>query len=128
MDQLMQPPRRSSILIVEDDTSLLAALVFALEADGFHVLPYGRAGPLLSAPVQVDCMVVDLRLPDIDGLTLISKLRERSVWAPAILTTTNPDSRTRQTARAMGVQIVEKPLITGELLARINEVIAANGR
>jgi len=108
--------------------SLLGALVFALEADGFSVAPYGRAGPLLSAPVQADCMVVDMRLPDMDGLTVIARLRERGIRAPTILTITNPDSRTRLSAIAMGVWIVEKPLITGELLGRINELIAASGR
>ena len=102
--------------------------MFALEADGFVVLAYPRAGPLLSAPVHADCMVVDMRLPDMNGLTLISRLREKGVWAPAILTTTNPDERIRRQAEAIGVEIVEKPLITGELRGRIDELIAANSR
>ena len=124
----MPQPRSKSILIVEDDASLLAALVFAFEADGFVVYAFGRGSPLLSAPVHPDCMVIDMRLPDTNGLTLVSRLRERGVWAPAILTTTNPDERIRRTAEAMGVQIVEKPLITGELRARIDELITANQR
>jgi two-component system response regulator FixJ len=128
MDQPTEQPRPHSILIIEDDVSLLAALVFALEADGFTVFPFGRAGSLLSAPIHADCMVIDMRLPDLDGLTVVSRLRERGVWAPAILMTTNPDRRTRLAAEALGVQIVEKPLITGELLGRINQLIAANGR
>jgi two-component system C4-dicarboxylate transport response regulator DctD len=122
----MQIPRRTSIVIVEDDTSLLGALVFALEADGFAVHAYGRAAPLLSTPVQADCMVIDMRLPDVDGLTLIARLREKGVWGPAILTTTNPDERTRRRADVMGVQIVEKPLITGELRTLIDDLVAAN--
>ncbi len=128
MDQLTEQPKHPSILIVEDDAPLLASLVFALETDGFTVFPFGTAGPLLSAPIHVDCMVIDLRLPDLDGLTVVSRLRERRVWAPAILMTTNPDRRTRLAAEASGVPIVEKPLITGELLGRINQLIAANRR
>jgi DNA-binding response OmpR family regulator len=115
-------------VIVEDDASLLSALLFALEAEGFEVHAFDRAGPLLSAPVRADCMVVDMKLPDLDGLTLVSRLREKGVWAPAILTTTNPDERTRRAANAMGVRIVEKPLITGELRARMDELVAANPR
>ncbi len=122
----MQHPRRTSILIVEDDVSLLGALVFALEAEGFAVHAYGHGAPLLSAPIDADCMVVDMRLPDTDGLTLISRLRERGHWMPAILTTTNPDDRTRRAAEALGVRIVEKPLITEELRRRIDELVAAN--
>ncbi len=126
MDQPNQPLRKASIVIVEDDTSLLGALVFALEADGFAVHAYGRAAPLLAAPVHADCMVIDMRLPDLDGLTLIKRLRERGVWAPAILTTSNPDDRTQHWADDMGVLIVEKPLITGELRGRIDDLVAAN--
>ena len=127
MDQPTEPPRHHSILVIEDDVSLLAALVFALETDGFTVFPYSRAGPVLSAPIHADCMVVDMRLPDLDGLTVVSRLRERGVSTPAILITTNPDHRTRLAAQALGVQIVEKPLITGELLGRINQLIGTAG-
>ena len=126
MDQTMQPPRRTSIVIVEDDASLLGALMFALEADGFVVHAYERAAPLLDSPVHADCMIIDLKLPDVDGLTLIKRLRDRDVRAPAILTTTSPTERTRRWAADMGVEIVEKPLITGELRGRIDELVAAN--
>ena len=126
MDQTMQLPRRTSIVIVEDDASLLGALMFALEADGFVVHAYGCAAPLLASPVHADCMIIDLKLPDVDGLTLIKRLRERDVRAPAILTTTSPTDRTRRWAADMGVEIVEKPLITGELRGRIDELVAAN--
>ncbi len=126
LDIAMLKIRRPSIVIVEDDTSLQAALVFALEAEGFSVRAYSSGTPLVTDPVHADCMVVDMRLPDMDGLSLIRRLRDRGVWAPAILTTTNPDERTRRTAEAMGVQIVEKPLMTGELLRSIDALVAAN--
>jgi two-component system C4-dicarboxylate transport response regulator DctD len=122
----MTPPRRTSIVIVEDHASLLGALHFALQADGFDVHAFDRAAPLIAAPPHADCIVVDMRLPDIDGLTLIARLREKGIWAPAILTTTNPDRRTRRTADDMGVLIVEKPLVTGELRALIDDLVAAN--
>ena len=118
-------PRKPSILIVEDDASLLGALVFALEADGLAVHAYRAALPALASPVQTDCMVIDLKLPDLDGLSLIERLRGHGVNAPAILITTNPDNRVRRTASAAGVEIVEKPLLTGELRRRIDELIAA---
>ena len=124
----MQIPRKPSIVIVEDDASLLGALVVALEADGFVVHAYGRAAPLLSAPVHADCMIIDLKLPDVDGLTLIKRLRNWGVRAAAILTTTNPNDRTRRWAADMGVEIVEKPLITGELRRRIEALVAASPR
>lgn len=126
MDQATPEVHGASIVIVEDDASLLAALTFALGADGFTVHGFAKAAPLLAAPIHADCMVVDLRLPDCDGLSLVARLRERGVSTPAILTTTNPDERTRRAAMESGVQIVEKPLVTGELRRWIDKLIASN--
>ena len=126
MDQVAQIPRRPTLLVVEDDISLRSALTFDLETDGFVVRAYADARPVLAGPGDVDCMIVDMRLPEVDGLTLIGKLREKGVWAPAILITTNPDHRVRRVADAMGVQIVEKPLIGGELRRRIDELLTAS--
>ena len=112
------------IVIVEDDVSLVGALTFALEADGFKVCSFTSARPLLEAPIGGDCMVVDLRLPDLDGLSLIAELRARGVTTPAILMTTNPGERCRAAAASARVAIVEKPLIGGDLRRRIDEAIA----
>jgi two-component system C4-dicarboxylate transport response regulator DctD len=127
LDQLTHiSRRRPTIVLVEDDRSLLNALVFALEADGFDVHAYTSAKPVLASPFDADCMVIDLKLPDLDGLTLVARLRELGSVSPAILITTNPDGRSRRAAAIAGVQIVEKPLMTGELRARIDEAIATH--
>ena len=114
---------RPRIVIVEDDVSLLAALTFSLEADGYAVTPYSRAAPLLDHIPPADCLVIDLKLPDLDGLRLIARLRERGLTAPAILITTNPDDRRRRTAAEAGVEIVEKPLMDGDLRRRIEDAL-----
>jgi len=116
---------RGRVTVVEDDASLLSALAFALEEEGFAVQPYASAAALLVEPGQTDCLVVDLKLPDADGLDLISELRGRGVGAPAILITTNPGRRIQARAAAASVAIVEKPLIGAELGRRI--VAAING-
>ena len=81
----------------------------------------------MDAPVDADCLVVDLRLPEMDGLTLIGRLRERGVGVAAIIITTHPDERVKAACRAAGVAIVEKPLIGGELRRRIDDAVAARG-
>jgi FixJ family two-component response regulator len=118
------PPHRPRVTIVEDDASLLNALSFALEEEGFAVSPFDRGQELLDRPHHTDCFVVDLRLRDADGLTLISNLRELGLLAPAILITSNPDDRCRRRAADAGVAIVEKPLIGADLGRRIAESIA----
>ncbi|HZZ88021.1 MAG TPA: response regulator, partial [Caulobacteraceae bacterium] len=80
-------------MIVEDDIHLLSALTFALEAEGFAVAPFARGDEALQAPFRADCIVIDFKLPDRDGLTLIEALRSRGVSCPAILITSNPDER-----------------------------------
>jgi FixJ family two-component response regulator len=115
--------QRPRVTIVEDDLSLLSALAFALEEDGFAVASFDRGRALLDRPNATDCLVVDLKLKDVDGLTLISALRELGLSPPAILITTNPDDRCRRRAAEAGVQIVEKPLIGADLGRRIAEAI-----
>ena len=79
------PPRSTpSVVLVEDDPSLLRALAFALEAEGLAVHSYRAGKALLSSPVHADCLVVDYRLPDLDGLSLIAALRAKGVSSPAI--------------------------------------------
>lgn len=114
------------IVIVEDDVSLLGALTFALETDGFRVRGHdrGRAAVGDKEIGRADCLVVDLKLPDLDGLALVALLRAEGVRAPAIVITTNPDERRRREAAQAGVTIVEKPLMDGELRHHIGLALA----
>lgn len=118
---------QATVVIVEDDASLLGALTFALRADRYEVRGYRTADPALADGRSCDCLVVDLKLPDMDGLTLIQRLRERGVDTPALLITTNPDERCRQRAAAARVPIVEKPLLDGKLAGHIATAIRRSG-
>lgn len=125
MDQFAPHAKRPTVILVEDDVSLLGAMTFALQADGFNVLAYADGGDLLTARRYggAGCLVVDLNLPGLDGLALIAALRARGETAPAILITTDPDQRTRRDAKAANVHIVEKPLLDGELRRRIDAAL-----
>jgi len=116
-------PAKPRVTIVEDDASLLNALAFALETDGYAVSLYAAAAPLLARPPDADCVVVDLRLPDMDGMTLIAALRALGPQPRAILITTAPDARLREAAALADVEIVEKPLIGDALRQRIAAAI-----
>jgi FixJ family two-component response regulator len=111
---------------VEDDGFLCAALAFAFEADGYRVRRYLDACELLREPEAArdsDCLIIDHRLPCMDGLALLSALRRRRVTTPAILITSHPDARCRGQARLAEVDIVEKPLITDELRHRVRQIV-----
>lgn len=116
---------KKTILLVDDDPALLSSLEFILGIEGYAVRAYARGRDLLddlNLPDQ-GCMVIDQRLPDIEGLTVIDALRARSVKLPAILITTNPNRALRRRAAQANVAIVEKPLITGTLFQQIGAAL-----
>jgi FixJ family two-component response regulator len=117
----MEQTNPRTILLVDDDQALRSSLEFILGIEGYAVRAYGRGRELLDDPDLPDqgCLVIDQRLPDIEGLKLISALRARAVRLPAILIITNPNAAVRRRAEEANVTIVEKPLITGTLFQQI---------
>ena len=114
-------PATARVLLVDDDPSLRAALKFALELEGFEVEVYATAEELERDAVFADssCLVVDYRLPGMDGLALLAKLHDRGVTAPAIVITSNPPKKLRQAISNANAVLVEKPLLCDELKANI---------
>ena len=110
-------PRNATVAIIEDDAAVRNALAFSLQTDGLSVRAYGCAEDLLKDPfaVEIDCLVVDYRLPNMNGLDMLKELRRRGIDAPAILIATEPSPAVRAAVGLMGASIVEKPLLTEEL-------------
>lgn len=116
----MAPSSQPCVLVVDDDPALLGALEFALQAEGYRVCSCANAEAALQVPAdRVGCLVIDYKLPDIDGMDLAGRLRSAGVTAPLILITTNPDARCRTRAARDGAVIVEKPLLGDRLLRQI---------
>jgi two-component system, LuxR family, response regulator FixJ len=117
----LPPPalRAPVVAIVEDDSSLLAALRFALEQEGLEVRTFATAEALLAASPPADCLVVDHFLPGITGLELIGLLHEQEVSVPAILITSPPSPSLAAQVEALGIVLVEKPLFGDSLVDAI---------
>lgn len=115
------------VIVADDDAALCAALKFSLEVEGYRVATYDSGEALLqdALPPEGACLVVDERLPGISGLEALSQLRRRGVGLPAFLITTNPLRSTRRRAEALGVAIVEKPLLGDALLDPIRAALPA---
>lgn len=116
---------RPCVLVVDDDPGLLGSLEFALKAEGYRV--YGcadSAAALAPMPEAPACMVIDYKLPDMDGAELAACLRHNGMDAPLILITTNPDARCRAKAARCGAVIVEKPLLDDKLIRQIKSLVA----
>jgi FixJ family two-component response regulator len=120
---------RPCVLVVEDDVALLSALQFALEAEGYDVRTFSNQMQVLSGQdimSSASCLVIDYKLNPLNGLEVFALLRNRGMKAPAILITTRPDTQCIEEAVRLGVEVVEKPLLTDALSRKIAELIAAH--
>jgi two-component system response regulator FixJ len=123
-------PEVETVLVVDDDAAVRAALKFALEVDGFRVRVYDSAAAVLAdggLPVRA-CLVIDYRMPDIDGLELVELLRARQVALPAILISGRVNNQLRHRAERLGViRVLEKPLSDAALVESIHLAFAPAG-
>ena len=120
--------RTRVVLIVDDDAAVRGALRFALEAEGFRVQDYDGAMALLidRHMPPFGCLVIDYRMPVMDGLELVAVLRDRGIAAPAIIITGRTNKELEAQAAKLGVrQVLEKPLSDGALVAAIRSALLA---
>ena len=111
------------ILLVEDDSDTADYIVGGLTEEG-HVVDHaadGHDGLFLATDEPYDLMIVDRRLPRLDGLTLVTTIRSSGVKTPVLFLTTmsGVDDRV-EGLEAGGDDYLVKPFAFSELLARIN--------
>ena len=115
---------RPTIVVVDDDAAVRAALVFAFELDGFCVETCADAAALRIATLpQRGCLVVDYDMPGEDALSLLKAVRHERPDFPAILTITQPKAAVLAAARKAGIPVVEKPLLSDALSKCIEQVL-----
>jgi DNA-binding response OmpR family regulator len=107
------------VLIVDDDTSLLAFLALHFEELGWEVLPartYREA--LVQAKPPLHLALLDYRLPDGDGLQLLTKLRMEAPHLPVVMMSAHRDAEVMAEAFSRGAQrFLSKPFGPSELEA-----------
>lgn len=83
----MKNPEDISLLIVEDDVSLLDALVVSFETKGFYVrsAKNGKAAVDLIEKHRIDAVLSDIRMPDYNGLQLMTRIRELHPESPVLI-------------------------------------------
>lgn len=118
------PHRNNTVFIVEDDPSVRDALALLLGINDFSVALFADAESFLASrhPDWCGCLLVDIRMPGMDGLTLQKRLRESGCWLPVIVMTGHGDVESaRQAFRAQAVDFLEKPIDHHKLLLAIEE-------
>jgi DNA-binding response OmpR family regulator len=112
------PLRRA--LVAEDDADMRELVAAALRTERFDVdeVEDGRAMCLVTIRAdRYDLVVSDVRLPMVDGLTVIENLRRREPGVRVILMTAFPDDGVRARAGRVGALLMDKPFRIDELRA-----------
>lgn len=120
------------ILVVEDDIALLKAITEKLNRNGFLVVQAdnGEKALKVASSEKPNLILLDLALPKIDGLTVLSTLRNKDAWGKAvpviILTNMDPDKESvnQRVAEDMPSYYLRKSdWDTDEIIQKIREVI-----
>lgn len=109
------------ILVVEDDAQIRNFIGYSLKSEGFHYITAQTAQGALHTLVseQVDLMLLDLGLPDFDGIEVIKKVREWSEMPIIVVSARDQDSEKANALDLGADDYLTKPFSATELLARI---------
>ena len=117
------------LLLVEDEHDIQAFLKQALAEAGYRVdvAPDGKTAESFAADNPYDILIVDLGLPDQDGISLILRLRQIGVRAPVLILSArrSVDDRVRGLEQG-GDDYLTKPFALAELLARLRNLLKRN--
>jgi FixJ family two-component response regulator len=118
--------RKPMVYVVDDDYDVRTSLRFLLETEGFDVRTFRNGAALLGSSTRdrADCLVVDYKMADLDGLELATRLRRLEVKTPIILITGYPDQNIPAKASSAGVcQVLLKPNLEGNLIDCVRQAI-----
>jgi DNA-binding response OmpR family regulator len=116
-----------NVLLVEDEIRIASFMSKGLTAEGFGVRWATTGVDALAiataAPEYFNVVVLDLGLPDIDGLEVLRILRAEAIDAVVIVVTARDDDTSRQQARDLGaIGYICKPFAFAELLGMVREL------
>jgi FixJ family two-component response regulator len=123
-------PRQSgtAIHVIDDDPVIREAMRRLFEAENYIVTTYPSAEDFLDAPRPegAACVLIDNLLPEMDGVTLIDRLRVEKTRLPTVMLTGYGDAAIAVAAMKAGAaDLIEKPASAAELLASVRNAIAS---
>ncbi len=110
-----------AVLVIDDEVQIRRLLQLALEASGFRVFQAatGEEGILRAAMDRPDVIVLDLGLPDIDGIKVLKAVREKSTTPVVVLSVRASEQDIVGSLESGADDYLVKPFRTGELIARV---------
>ena len=125
MENPLQNPKTSSIALVDDDRNIVSSIAIALEAEGFEVDTYIDGSDALQGLYKkpVDLAIIDIKMPRMDGMELLAKLRDKSA-IPVIFLTSKDDEIDEMVGLRMGADdYIKKPFSQKLLIERIKALL-----
>jgi DNA-binding response OmpR family regulator len=123
--------KKTKILIVEDDETILMGLKDDLEYEGYEVVvaDNGKDGFKLARSSDFQLIILDILLPELNGFEICKKLREENVKTPILMLTA---ARTEEIDKVMGLELgaddyVIKPVGSREMVARVKAILRRSG-
>jgi two-component system KDP operon response regulator KdpE len=119
-----------SVLIIDDEPQIQRLLTIALEAQQYRVsvASEGRQGLAAAAERRHDVIILDLGLPDVNGMTVLKQLREWTQTPVIVLTVQDGETEKVEALDGGADDFVTKPFNTAELLARLRAALRRSGR
>ena len=121
--------RQRSIALVDDDRNILTTLSIVLQAEGYAIRVYSDGEAALKALTEnpPDLAVFDIKMPRMDGMELLRRLRATSDL-PVIFLTSKDEEQDEEAGLAMGADdYIAKPFSQRLLLARIRAILRRSG-
>jgi len=120
------------VVVVDDDEGVLESLAMLISVQGFTVRCFSAPADMLASlpDLPESCIVTDIRMPEIDGLELIARLKDtRAAAWPVIVISGHADVPIAVTAMQLGaVTVLEKPFTPDQLIAALNMEMAVLSR
>ena len=125
MHELNKSKNEALIAIVDDDASVCEALESLLKSIGFRTASFSSASSFLDSPqfLNVSCVVLDVSMPNMDGLELQRHLASTNP-IPIIFITAHRDEKTREQAlRAGAISFLNKPFSDEALINSLHSAL-----
>lgn len=116
------------VLVIDDHTLFRSGLEGLLERRGIEVAAAvgdGNEGLMLARELEVDIILLDLRMPDVGGMEVLRRLREQGVETPVVMLTTSSDERDLVESLRCGAQgYLLKEMEPDDLVVALKDIMA----
>ena len=121
-------PEQETVLLIDDEREILRSVALRMRCDGFRVISAwdGQQGLDLASKESPDAIVLDIRMPVMDGWTVLTHLKERSATAciPVVMLSASIQERSYKRALDLGARyFLEKPFDAGTLVGTVHAAI-----